>query len=256
MPERPSRAASAQTEELRRQIVSSEPKARIEAAFELAKLGIFHGVATLMVELGSSSWSVRSSAAHYLGRIGAPRSLPLLAKIAESDPESQTRNVGIYALEGLGRGACISPLIACLDDSDPARREDARTALVRVLGKSVLSVLSDDMELYDEDAGEPGKDVGEVSRVRSWFTSVSSQFLPDKVYYMGVFAHPRVFIAQLRENMNTPMDAVLMKLEDWTGESFGSKPIKKVVGQWESWLGKHGGEYQAGQRYFYGYKID
>jgi hypothetical protein len=224
----------------------------MEAAFRLAQLGLPDGKQTLLDGLRDPSWTTRSDAAHYLGRIGYAPSLPGLTEIARSDPEPQARNEAIYALEGVGTPSCIAPLVACLDDPEASIRQDARTVLYRLLGESVLTVLSDEMDHYDEETGETQKDPEEVPRVTAWLDHHAGNFDKGMVIYLGVAAHPAVFIEELKRNIDSPMNAILAKLEDWTGESFGATPQKKVLQKWEKWLSGHSEQYKSGERYFYG----
>jgi S1-C subfamily serine protease len=66
----------------------------------------------------------------------------------------------------------------------PARRDDGRTALYRVVGAQVLRLLAD----------ESDRDQGERARVAAWWPAQAARFDPVLVLAMGEPASPGIFI--------------------------------------------------------------
>ena len=223
-------------------------KRKLEDALALARTGDFSGLDVLVAALASDDAEVRIKAAYYCERIGFPAAIGPLSRMAAEDSESHNRNQAIYALVGVGRPAVVPALVAALNDPDGERREDARTALYRLLGRDVLPLLS------DEEWGD-GRDPDEAERVAEWWRKAEANFDPGLVYYMGEPASPGLFIEQLKQTQTSLPDALLNPLSDWTGEDFGQQPLPKVISRWEKWWGANREKYVPGRRYFYGHPV-
>ncbi len=224
------------------------PKTRLDGALALAEVGDFAGLDTIIDALASDDAEVRIKAAYCCKRIGFSAAIEPLSHMVADDPVSDNRNQAIFALAGIGRPAVVSALITALADDDAERREDARVALYRVIGKDVLRLLA------DEDGGS-ARDPTESRRVAAWWQAQSVRFDLALVYAMGDLASPGVFIRQLRATRTALPDAILNALRDWTGNDFGQSPLPKVIAKWEKWWAKNGTNYEAGRRYFYGHRV-
>src|SRR5262245_25895757 len=117
---------------------------RLDVALALAETGDFAGLDTIVDALASDNAEVQIKAAYYCERIGFSAAIEPLSRMAVGDQVSDNRNQAIYALAAIGRPAVVPVLIAALDDADTERRQDARTALYRVVGKGVLPFLADE----------------------------------------------------------------------------------------------------------------
>jgi hypothetical protein len=215
---------------------------QLDAAFERAKGGDFGGLDTIAEGLTDEDREIRLRAAWYCQQIGFPAAIGNLARMATGDEASENRNQAIYALAGVGRPAVVSTLISALNDEEPERREDARTALYYVLGKQVMPLLSDEFE----------EDPEEASGAADWWKEESGNFDKSQVYFMGEVAGPGSFIEELKVERPAVPDAFLASLNYWTGEDFGEEPFAEVVSKWDEWWDKNRQNYEAGRRYFYG----
>jgi HEAT repeats len=225
-----------------------DPKKRLQAALMLAQAGDFSGIDTIVSALANEDGEVRIKAAFYCQRIGCAAAIAPLTRMATSDSLSDNRNQAIYALVGIGRPAGVPAIIAALDDAEPERRDDARTALYRLFGKPVLPVLTDEVD-------EGGRDEEERAGVAAWWQAQSARFDPELVYFMGKPASPGVFIHELKTTKTLLPDAILGALGDWTGQDFGQAPRSKVTAKWEKWWAADRSHYEAGRRYYYGHRV-
>ena len=230
--------------------MTSAEKRGLDDAFELAGSGDFSGLPVLIAGLGSANEDVRLRAAWLNGRVGSPQAMAGVADLARHDPVSAIRNQAMFALVGIGRPAVVPVLAAALGDPDPGRRDDARTALYRLLGHSVIRLLADEDEQDQADPREP-------ARVMAWWGARSGQFDPELVYFRAEPASPGVFIGQVEARRHDAVpDAILNALSDWTGQDFGRRlPLSETVGKWQSWWTANREHYAAGRRYFHGYLV-
>lgn len=229
---------------------------RLEAALTLAKHGDMSGRDVLLDGFQDNQEGARGLAGYYAGRIGALWAIQPLAAMLANDPHSNNRNVAIYALQDIGRAEVIPHLIKALGDEDAERREDARTALFRLLGDQVLPVLANPDDLINDVTGEVERDAEEVQRVSHWWQSVAGKFQPGTAYRYGFPESPGILIAQMKAQKALPVDELLTRLEDWTGENFGSEPIAEVITRWESWWRENADKYEPGRKYFHGRRVD
>jgi hypothetical protein len=222
--------------------------AAVGDAIARAQTGDFSGWVAVQEALASPIVELRTEAAGVCERIGFSAAVEPLSRMATSDPDTDARNQAIYALVAVGRTAAVPPLIAVLDDPDYERRQDSRTALYRVLGRDVFSVLA------DEDGG-PDPDSEESGRVTKWWQSRKNRYQADRVYAFGELASPAVFIEEIKKVPVPLPDAHLNALRDWTGQDFGQTPLRKVIHKWEKWWAEHRDRYEPGRRYFYGHSV-
>lgn len=220
-------------------------KQQVNGALAAAQDGDFSGVTTIVAALTHADAGVRLRAAYCGQRIGPAAAVDPLSEMARRDPESDNRNQATYGLAGVGLPAAVAALIDVLADEDDSRRDDARTALYRVVGRRVLAQLADG-DVRDE---------RERDRVAEWWRTQSSRFDPARVYAMGEPASPATFIRELKASRTNLPDAYLNSLRDWTGQDFGQSPRSTVVKQWEKWWAAHRGGYEPGRRYFYGHLV-
>lgn len=230
------------------ELSNPNPQTRLEVALELAKAGNFVGIDTIIDALASGNEEVRSKAAYYCARIGFSTAIEPLSYMVAHDSMSDNRNQAIFALVGIGRPAVVPALIAALDDEEDDRREDARVALYRVVGKDILQLLADD------DGGD-ARDPAESGQVAAWWQTQSARFDPALVYAMGELASPGLFIRQLKTTRTSLPDAILNALHDWTGNDLGQSPLPEVIAKWEKWWTKNDVNYEEGRRYFYGHPV-
>jgi hypothetical protein len=223
-------------------------KQALDDAIARAQTGDFSGWDTIREALESPDTEVRTAAAGACERIGFSAAVELLSRMATSDRDTDARNQAIYALVAVGKPAVVPVLIAVLEDEEHERRQDSRTALYRVLGKDVFSVLA------DEDGG-PDPDPEESGRVTRWWQSRKDRYQADRVYAFGELASPAVFIEEVKKVPVPLPDAHLNALRDWTGQDFGQTPIRKVIQKWEKWWAEHRDRYEPGRRYFYGHSV-
>ncbi len=230
--------------------MESGAKLRLDEAFRLAESGDFSGLPVLIEGLRSENHDVRIRAAWLSGRIGSRQATEAVADMARNDPVSANRNQAIFALAGIGRPAVVPVLAEALSDPDRDRRNDARTALYRLLGRGVTRLLADEDGQDHADPEEPG-------RVMDWWREQSGQFDPERVYFMAEPASPGVFIGQLEARRHDVVpDAILNALNDWTGQDFGRRlPLPGVIRKWQSWWSANHEHYEAGRRYFHGYPV-
>jgi hypothetical protein len=221
---------------------------RLDAALTLAQAGDFSGFGAVVEALKSHDGEVRIRAAYCCERIGCAAAIDPLSRMVTDDSISDNRNQAMFALVAIGRPSVVPHLIAALNDEEFERREDARVALYRVVGKVMLRVLAD-----EEDGGD--RDPDESRKVAAWWTSQSAGFDSALVYALGELAGPRVFIRQLRVKHAPLPDAYLDALRDWTGQDFGQSPLAKVAAKWEKWWAANNGAYEPGRRYFYGHAV-
>ncbi len=135
--------------------MGSAEKQRLDYVFRLAESGDFSGLPVLIEGLRSENDDVRIRAAWLSGRIGSHQATEAVADMARNDPVSANRNQAIFALVGIGRPAVVPVLAEALGDPDRDRRNDARTALYRLLGRGVIRLLADEDEQDHADPQEP-----------------------------------------------------------------------------------------------------
>jgi hypothetical protein len=223
----------------------SNPRRRLAAAMALAEAGDFGGLGVIVECLGHDDDGVRVKAARCCERIGFAAAIEALAAMAAADPVSPNRNQAIYALAAIGRPAAAPPLVEALADPDPERRDDARTALYRVVGEIVAPLLSDEID----------EDPQERSRVTEWWQGYAPRLDADRVYALGELASPGVFIDQLKASKGRHPSAWLDALANWTGQDFGEGPLSKVTAQWLKWWKANADRYEPGRRYFFGHRV-
>jgi hypothetical protein len=230
--------------------MGSAEKQRLDDASRLAESGDFSGLPVLIEGLRSENDDVRIRAAWLSGRVGSPQAMEALADMARHDPISAIRNQAIFALVGIGRPVVVPVLAEALGDPDRDRRNDARTALYRLLGRMVTTLLADEDEQDHADPEEP-------VRVMDWWREQSGRFDPERVYFMAEPASPGVFIGQLEARRHdVAPDAILNALSDWTGQNFGRRlPLSGTIRKWQSWWSANREHYEAGRRYFHSYPV-
>jgi hypothetical protein len=200
--------------------------------------------------LRSENDDVRIRAAWLSGRTGSHQAMEAVADMARHDPVSANRNQAIFALVGIGRPAVVPVLAEALGDPDRERRNDARAALYRPLGRGVTRLLADEDEHDHADPQEP-------ARVMDWWHEQSGRFDPERVYFMAEPASPGAFIGPLEARRHDVVpDAILNALSDWTGQDFGRRlPLSGAIRKWQSWWSANRDYYEAGRRYFHGYPV-
>jgi hypothetical protein len=229
-------------------LTDANRKRRIEAALGLARSGHFQGLDVIVQCLSDADEEVRLDAADASMHIGFTAALDPLSAMIRADPMSDNRSQAIYALVGLGRPAVVPVLVGALGDDDIKRRQDARAALYRVLGREVVPLLG------DEDGGE-NRDPDEIPRTLAWWETQAQNFRAEWSYVQGKPGSPGALIEALKASPSEWPDAILNALEDWTGRNLGERPLSEIVADWERWWTDHRDEYELGRRYFYGYRV-
>lgn len=219
--------------------------------FRLAESGDFSGLPVLIDGLRSENDDIRIRAAWLSGRIGSHQATEAVADMVRNDPVSANRNQAIFALVGIGRLGVVPVLAEALGDLDRDRRNDARTALYRLLGRGLTRLLANEDEYDHADPAEP-------VRVMDWWREQSGKFDHERVYFMAEPASPGVFIGQLEARRHDVVpDAILNALSDWTGQNFGRRlPLQGTVREWRSWWSANREHYAPGRRYFHGYLVN
>jgi hypothetical protein len=227
-----------------------ELKRWIEEAVRAAESGDLRQLHVISEGLLSADPDVRIKAAAAAERIGSPGLVEPLADMALHDDQSPNRNQAIYALAGIGTAAVVPVLAEALNDPDPERREDARTALFRVLGGQVLPLFPD---VDDEEGDTTGST--EASQLLRWWSDHSADFDDQLTYFLGRPASLARIVEEIKRRSPGVPDAYLEMLGDWTGQYFGREPLSEMLANWRRWLADHGGDYEAGRRYFHGHRL-
>ncbi len=223
---------------------SPDARSRLRNAFYAAQHGRLKRQ-TFLDALENEDPEVRLEAVQMLGQIGASWAIESLGERLD-DEESYVRNEVIFALSSIGRPAVVPWLIKALRDEDEERVEDARVALIQVLGDPVAPILAQ----FGEGTG------GEAVRAAEWWKSESWRYNDGTVYHRGEPASLAVWVATLRGASDAGLHAIAERLKCWTGQDFGSPSSPGFADRWEGWWGERGAEFQPGRRYFYGRPVD
>ena len=118
------------------------PMVRMAAATGLKDLGARSALPALIAALDDKAALVRASALDAIGVLGTPSNAPRVA-LELTAPHNFIKGTGLFvrvhavqALERLGGPQAIAALITVADDPDPATREAARSALLKLSGLS------------------------------------------------------------------------------------------------------------------------
>jgi hypothetical protein len=224
----------------------SEVASAIESVVELATRGDFSRLDVITRALGHGERGIRLDAAYACKRIGFSSAFNELCRMALADSASENRAQAIYALGGIGRPSAIPTIAEALGDTENEVREAARTVLYRMMGLEVQPLLGDDGDELDPD---------EPKLVEQWWSIRSPSFEPERVYAIGRFASPEIFIARLEEAVGIVPGEYLDLLRDWTGVDFGSSPMPEVIVNWKEWWKRNRETYLDGRRYFHGWLV-
>jgi HEAT repeat protein len=220
----------------------------IEEVVRTAESGVFDRLDTIEDGLRGDIPEVRMKAAFAAERIGSPRFVDSLSRMALHDEESPNRNQAIYALGGIATPAVVPVLAAALGDSDGERREDARTVLYRMLGRDVINLFADEDDEVDDSRSE---ELG----VLDWWANRSVTVAPHLVYFHGEPASLGRVIEEVERLGPDPAEAFLGMLHDWTGEAIEGDSATEIAAAWRRWVAKHGRHYEVGRRYFHGHPV-
>ncbi len=235
------------SDELRARLRGRDPFGRLEAAVALARTGSDEGRDVLLRGLEHKDPMVRSRAAFLLGQIGPSWAIePLATRLR--DPVSAVRNEVVFALLGTRRAAAVPLLIRALEDPDPDRREDARVALVTLLGKPMAAVLAEMEEEVPDEAGQ----------ARAWWKANAARFPGDGAWDAGEPLSIERWIRELGKASPETVEILNDRLADWTGEdpAFGAEGQAAAAAAWRAWWRKHGSRFPAGRRYFWGRPVE
>jgi hypothetical protein len=225
---------------------TAEVRAALQTALAAAMAGELRHLGSIVAALDHADDEVRLSAARLCERIGPSAAIAPLSRMAVSDRVSDNRNQAICALLGIGRPAGVPALIDALGDPEGARRDDARWALVRLLGKDLAHLLADEIDPPDPQ---------ERVRVTAWWREHAAGFDPTLCHAFGAPASPLLFIDELRASRSAAPDAALAMLTEWTGEDFGHGPRARVLAKWQRWWQSHAAAYPPGRRMFRGVPV-
>lgn len=236
-------------------IENGNPKERINAAFELTKLGIFKKINVLVEGLRDKDWEIKSDAIFYLGKIGWYSALNKIGNVIEEESLNDLKNNAIYSLQVMGFPEGVPYIIGALTDSEFQIRDDARNALYRFFGNNILPFINPSEEEFIED--EEKKEnayTSDALEIKIWWANNEKLYTPGKAYFFGEPITPlNVFEKFLEEPFLN--DAYLDQLEDITGEKFG-KTSKEMIDFWGRWLNENDNKFIAGEKYFYGNKVE
>lgn len=224
----------------------AEAASAIEATIAFAIRGDFSRLEVITRALVHPERGIRLDAAYACKRIGFSSAFGELRRMALADAASENRAQALYALGGIGRPSAIPTIAEGLGDTENEVREAARTVLYRMMGMEVLPLLGDEGDDLDPD---------EPKLVEQWWSIRAPFFEPDRVYALGEFASPEIFIRRLEEAVGIVPGEYLDLLRDWTGVDFGSSPMPEVIEKWTEWWKQNQGTYLVGRRYFHGWLV-
>ena len=119
-------------EQLRLDVVGSDPNKRKLAADQLGSLGTPEAQTILIRALSNTSTYVRINAAEALGQGGGDVCVPALIEALESDPVPNVRQCAARSLGDLKAANAVSALLAALEDSDLRVARAAARALGQI----------------------------------------------------------------------------------------------------------------------------
>ena len=232
-------------ENLRKSLEEENAKARLDAAFELAKLGQIQELKPVFVELlQNRDPDLRAEAAHRLGWIGTSWSVDQLGSLV-NDVNRDVRHDSIFALAETCRVSAGDRLAEGLLNRDLETREDARVALVALLGQSAAEGL--DFIL---------KPKQEYARFMQWWVENQTRFDVTVCYAEGEITDVRRWIDMLRDAPRPVKSWMDERLRYWTGFVPGGKVGEATYHVWNQWYKSYGGTFKPGNRYFFGHAID
>lgn len=230
---------------LRATLRDSDPFTRLQAAANLAQLGIWDGRETLIAGLEDDDPMVRSEAAGHLAKIGPSWAIGPLARRL-GDPQSTVRNDSILALGETNHVGAVPHLIAALEDEDLERREDARVSLVGLLGDGIRLVMAEMEEHIEDEAG----------KALAWWKENERRFPPAIRYVAGTPLDVGHLVSEIAVDSPQVIDIDLDRLTTWTGEDFGTSETPGVVQTWRQWWAKNAPRFPKGKRYYWGREVD
>ena len=212
----------------------------IEGWFEEAKKGDIEENQQIIGYLASSDWPIQEVIVEFFSKIGAYWCIKPLAEMLESEEES-LRSEAILGLMDTGLKNTIDYIIKGLDDEDDEVQEDARISLISVLGYDVS-------ENFDED------DENESGNVRKWWEQNHHLYDSGVCYYFGEPHTLKTWVQELLDG-GEGNEAILTRLEFWTGENFGDDPNEQTAKRWSDWWTNNQHRFETGRRYFYGHPV-
>lgn len=222
-------------------------RGRLDAASDAAARGDLRDRSAFLDALRAPSPGRRMEAASRLGEIGPLWAIDPIAALL-GDRDADVRNVAIVALQNIGRPESVPHLIAALRDVEADRREDARAALVVLLGEDVPVSL---------DGDEDGTDAAEEPRrVARWWADASARFAPGTFLDSGEPVSIGDWIASLPSSPPGRRSWAASRLGWWTGQDFGPLDAPGFDEGWRRWWGENAGRFHVGRRYYHGFDVD
>jgi hypothetical protein len=229
-------------DELRARLLAAPLEERVGAAFELAKLGDFCGRDALIEALKADD---PAHAANVLGRIGAPWALGPVAALL-GHPDTTVRNEAIFALARTSRAAAVPLLLGALADPDPERREDARVALISLVGPGIAGALN---ATGDEDEGE-------IERAKAWWEQNRSLYPEAVALRDGEPLSIGDLMAELDRASPEVQSSIIDEIQTFTGAPLpDADPVRQADSLREFWRSR-GADFEVGKRYFFGHPVE
>ena len=229
---------------------------KIEAAFELAKFGIWDGMDILLNALNHSDWERKAEAINYLGRIGVYKAIDRIGNICLTSKLDTLKNESIFALQSIGNPKGIPFLLEALKEEEPEIRSCTRVALHRVLGEEIFPILDpEDEEIMEESSKRRKIYLKNADVIKEWWDLKKYSFIPNKTYFFGSFGSPDIILEIIKKIDIDETEYFFSLLEDWTGKNFGI-PSNESIRKWEAWIAKNRTKFIPGERYFYGYQVN
>ena len=228
---------------LEHRLKDRDPHARFDAALQLAQQGSAVGHGALRAGLKHEDPMVRSRAAYLIGQIGGAWTIKPLAEQL-NDPIEIVRNEVIFALMNTYHPAAVPHLLKALEDEDSDRVEDARVALVTLLGPKMGALLAE----IEEDVEE------EAELARAWWAVNASRFDPNTRYDRGKPVSVGRWVDELESAPPELLAIISDRLTTWTGEDWQSGP--GIDQTWRVWWQTNAERFPPGRRYYWGHPDD
>jgi HEAT repeat protein len=212
----------------------------LDAAWSLAQRGDFSGRDVMIEALESEPLT----AAEMLGRIGAPWSVDALSTLLRH-PDPGVRNEAILGLARTNRTAAVPALIDALEDPDEERREDARVALVSLVGPRIAQVLASD------GASLPG----ERRAALDFWRQNAPQFPGDVAIFEGRPLAIGEVLAEAERSSPAVAEALIDLILIWSGAQLSEGTTAERLQELRAWWDANRARFQTGRRYFFGHLV-
>jgi len=203
-----------------------------------------HGDSTARAALIAAVDEDPLEAAALLGDVGAAWTIEPLAELARH-PDPSIRNEAIIGLARTNSALAIPPLLCALEDPELERRDDARVALVSLIGSEIVDHLAD----------EGDDDPGERARAETWWRGNKHRFADDVAIHRGSPLSIEAAVEELEVSRPEVIGARLDTIQNWVGSDVeGDTPAAKVKAM-RVWWDQNRERFVDGRRYFQGHPV-